>query len=140
MRSGSWRRCSGRYVGMVTTSSLYALRNSRAEQSEDEIKKRSNTLTSVLTTALQMVIIAVFAFMILSEIGLDIAPILAGVGVVGIAIGFGAQSLVKDIIAGLFIIMENQYRKGDVVKIADVSGSVWNTVSLLQALQAPLSS
>jgi small conductance mechanosensitive channel len=49
---------------------------------------------------------------------------IAGVGVVGIAIGFGAQSLVKDIIAGLFILLENQYRRGDVVKIADTSGLV----------------
>jgi small conductance mechanosensitive channel len=62
--------------------------------------------------------------MLLSELGINIAPVLAGVGIIGIAIGFGAQSLVKDIIAGLFILVENQYRKGDVVKIADVSGLV----------------
>jgi small conductance mechanosensitive channel len=71
-----------------------------------------------------VIVILVFAFMLLSELGINIAPILAGVGIVGIAIGFGAQSLVKDIIAGLFILIENQYRKGDVVKIADVSGLV----------------
>ena len=53
-----------------------------------------------------------------------ITPILTATGVVGVALGFGAQSLVKDVLAGLFIIMENQYRKGDVVKIADVSGVV----------------
>jgi small conductance mechanosensitive channel len=62
--------------------------------------------------------------MMLSEIGLNIAPMIAGVGVVGIAIGFGAQSLVKDIISGLFILLENQYRRGDVVKIAGTSGLV----------------
>jgi small conductance mechanosensitive channel len=73
---------------------------------------------------LQAVVIAVVTFMMLSEIGLNIAPMIAGVGVVGIAIGFGAQSLVKDIIAGLFILLENQYRRGDVVKIADASGLV----------------
>jgi small conductance mechanosensitive channel len=78
----------------------------------------------VLVASLQAVIIAVVFFMMLSEIGLNISPIIAGVGVIGIAIGFGAQSLVKDLIAGLFIIMENQYRKGDVVKIADTSGLV----------------
>ena len=64
------------------------------------------------------------AFMVLSELEIEIAPILAGVGVAGLAIGFGAQSLVKDLLAGLFIIMENQYRVGDVVKIADVAGLV----------------
>src|SRR4030043_1754813 len=62
--------------------------------------------------------------MLLSEVGINIAPVLAGVGIIGLAIGFGAQSLVKDIISGLFILIENQYRKGDVVKIADVSGLV----------------
>src|SRR4030043_732791 len=62
--------------------------------------------------------------MLLSEVGINIAPVLAGVGIIGIAIGFGAQSMVKDIIAGLFILVENQYRKGDVVKVADVSGLV----------------
>ncbi len=93
-------------------------------ETEEEIKKRVDTLSGVLVAAFQAVVIAVVAFMMLSEIGLNISPILAGVGVVGIAIGFGAQSLVKDILAGLFIIMENQYRKGDVVKIADTAGLV----------------
>ncbi len=55
---------------------------------------------------------------------MNIAPVLTGAGVLGLAVGFGAQSLVKDVIAGLFIIMENQYRKGDVVSIAGASGEV----------------
>jgi small conductance mechanosensitive channel len=101
-----------------------AVLRSKAEQTEEELNKRAETLASVLTATAQVIIILVFAFMLLSELGLNITPILTGVGVVGIAIGFGAQSLVKDIIAGLFIIMENQYRKGDVVKIADVAGLV----------------
>ena len=100
------------------------VRNSRAEQSEDELKKRADTLNSVIITALQAVIIIVTFFMILGELSIEIGPLLAGAGVVGIALGFGAQSLVKDIISGLFVIMENQYRKGDVIKIADVSGVV----------------
>jgi len=93
-------------------------------QTEEEINKRVDTLSGVLVAAIQAVVIAVISFMMLSEIGLNISPILAGVGVIGIAIGFGAQSLVKDILAGLFIIMENQYRKGDVVNIANTSGLV----------------
>ncbi len=93
-------------------------------QTEEEINKRVDTLSGVLVAAFQAVVIAVISFMMLSEIGLNISPILAGVGVVGIAIGFGAQSLVKDVLAGLFILMENQYRRGDVVKIADTSGLV----------------
>jgi moderate conductance mechanosensitive channel len=94
------------------------------EESEDEAKKRSETLVSVLTTSIQVILISGIVLMVLSELNINITTILAGVGIAGIAIGFGAQSLVKDIIAGLFIIFENQYRKGDVVKIADVSGLV----------------
>ncbi len=101
-----------------------AVFRSKAEQTEEELNKRAETLASVLTATAQVIIILVFGFMLLSELGINITPILTGVGVVGIAIGFGAQSLVKDIIAGLFIIMENQYRKGDVVRIADVAGLV----------------
>lgn len=101
-----------------------AVRNSKAEQTEEELKKRAETLSSVLTTTFQVFIILIIFFMVLSELGINIAPVLASAGVVGVALGFGAQSLVKDVLAGLFIIMENQYRKGDVVKIADVSGVV----------------
>jgi small conductance mechanosensitive channel len=64
--------------------------------------------------------------MILKEIGLEIAPILAGAGIVGLAVGFGAQYLIRDIITGLFIITENQYRIGDVIKIGDADGTVEN--------------
>jgi moderate conductance mechanosensitive channel len=93
-------------------------------QPDDEVRKRADTLSSVLITAGQVFIIVIAAFIILSELGINIAPILAGAGVVGIAIGFGAQSLVKDIIAGVFIIMENQYRVGDVVTVGGISGLV----------------
>jgi moderate conductance mechanosensitive channel len=101
-----------------------AVQRSRGDQTEEEVEKRAETLSGVLVASLQAIVIAVVTFMMLSEIGLNIAPMIAGVGVVGIAIGFGAQSLVKDIISGLFILLENQYRKGDVVKIADTSGLV----------------
>lgn len=101
-----------------------AVRNSRADQTEDELKKRSDTLVSVIVTSLQVIIIAILFFMILSQVGIDISSVLVGAGVVGLAIGFGSQSLVKDLLAGLFIILENQYRKGDVVNIAGIGGVV----------------
>ena len=101
-----------------------SVRNSKAEQSEEEAQKRANTLISVIGTTLQILFIIIYVLMVLSEFGLNITAILAGASVVGVALGFGAQSLVKDVLAGLFIIMENQYRKGDVVKIADTSGVV----------------
>jgi moderate conductance mechanosensitive channel len=96
----------------------------RPDDPEDEVAKRSDTLSKVLVSTIQVFVIFIALFMILAELQIDIAPILAGAGVVGIAVGFGAQSLVKDLVAGLFIIIENQYRVGDVIKIADVSGIV----------------
>jgi len=96
----------------------------RPSETEDEVKKRSNTLSRVLIGTTQVFIFLIAIFTILSELEIDITPILAGAGVLGIAIGFGAQSLVRDLVAGLFIILENQYRVGDVVRIADVAGLV----------------
>ncbi len=101
-----------------------AVRNSSVDQTEEELQKRASTLISVVGTAIQVMILFIYLLMIASNVGLDITSVLAGAGVLGIAVGFGAQSLVKDVLAGLFIIMENQYRKGDVVSIAGESGVV----------------
>ncbi|MGD9683792.1 MAG: mechanosensitive ion channel family protein [Candidatus Obscuribacterales bacterium] len=89
-----------------------------------EIKKRADTMSSVVRYLMITVVIGVAGMMILKEIGIDIGPILAGAGVLGVAVGFGAQSFVKDVISGFFILFEDQIRVGDVVKIADKSGSV----------------
>ena len=89
-----------------------------------EITKRSRTLTRVIRNTIGILIGVVVLFTILAEIGINIGPALASLGVFGIAVGFGAQSLIKDLINGLFILMENQYGIGDVVKIGDVSGLV----------------
>jgi small-conductance mechanosensitive channel len=100
------------------------VRNARSEQTEEEMKKRSDTLVGVIVAAVQVVLIFMFVLMVLTEIGINVTAVLTGAGVVGLAIGFGAQSLVKDVIAGLFVIMENQYRKGDVISIAGQAGVV----------------
>jgi small conductance mechanosensitive channel len=111
---------------LIPRAIFTAVRNSRAEQTEEELKKRADTLSSVTVTTIQISIIFVFLLMIITQIAPDvnIAPVLTGAGVLGLAVGFGAQSVVKDILAGLFIIMENQYRKGDVVRIAGETGVV----------------
>lgn len=109
-------------VGSRTISSV-VVRGSTG-QPEEEIRKRVNTLSGVMITAGQVFIIVISGFVILSELKVNIAPILAGASVVGVALGLGAQNLVKDIIAGFFILMENQYRIGDVVNIAGVGGLV----------------
>lgn len=82
------------------------------------------TLASVMNGIGMFVIVFVAAMQILPLLGLDIRPLLASAGVAGLAIGFGAQTLVKDVINGFFILMENQYDIGDDVKIGGVSGAV----------------
>jgi len=93
-------------------------------ESKEGIKKRRETLIGVLTGVGRIFIVVVVILMILSEVKISIAPILAGFGIAGLAVGFGAQYLIRDVIAGIFIILENQYRVGDVAKIADVAGLV----------------
>ena len=90
----------------------------------EELRKRAETMSSFLSQVVAAVVWVMAAFMILSELGVNIGPLLAGAGIAGIAIGFGAQSLVRDVLSGLFIIIENQYGKGDVVRIADIAGLV----------------
>ncbi len=93
-------------------------------QPEEEIKQRADTLARALVSTGVVVIIIIALFTILAEVGVNITPALAGMGIAGIAIGFGAQSLVRDIISGLFILLENQYSVGDWVQVAGVSGLV----------------
>ena len=89
-----------------------------------ERSQRARTLLPLARNALRVVVGVIAALMILSEIGLDIAPVLAGVGVAGLAIGFGAQTLVKDIITGLFILLEDSVAVGDVVTAGGHTGTV----------------
>lgn len=90
---------------------------------EDE-KKREDTLIQIFSATFSVVLFIVAVLMILQEIGVEIAPLLAAAGIAGIAFGFGGQYLIRDLISGLFIIMENQYRIGDVVCFDNTCGSV----------------
>ncbi len=94
-----------------------------------EAKKRAHTLGNILRHAFLIIITFVAVLMILGELEIQLGPLLATAGIGAIAIGFGAQSLVKDVISGFFIILENQYRIGDVIEVAGVSGLV-ESVSL----------
>jgi small-conductance mechanosensitive channel len=96
----------------------------RRGESQMGMKKRAETLERVFLGIARVVIILLVIFMILSELTVEIGPILAGFGVAGVAVAFGAQWLIKDLIAGVFVLMENQYRVGDVVRVADVTGLV----------------
>lgn len=96
----------------------------KSRRCREELAKRSQTLSSILASASSAIIIVIAIFMILAEIGVNIAPLLAGAGVAGVAIGFGAQSLIRDMLNGLFILLEDQYNKGDVVNVAGIGGMV----------------
>ena len=90
----------------------------------DEIMKRSETLSSVFVGAAVTLIYISALFMILTELAVPIGPVLGGFGIAGIAVGFGAQYLVRDLIAGVLILAENHYRTGDVVTVAGTTGLV----------------
>lgn len=88
------------------------------------ISARAKTLLPLLRRVILIVISVLAGFIVLSEIGVNIGPLLAGAGVVGLAIGFGSQTLVKDVITGVFILVEDQFSVGDVVRVSGKSGVV----------------
>src|SRR5436190_468676 len=94
------------------------------ELSAVEVKKRMDTLDKLGSSILQFVIVVIGGVMVLGALGLDIGPVIAGPGIVGIAVGLGTQSLGRDYLNGTLILIENQFSKGDVVSIAGVSGTV----------------
>ena len=94
------------------------------ELSAIEVKKRMETLDQLGSNVIRVFVIAIAGLMILGAFGLNIGPAVAGLGVVGIAVGFGTQSLIRDYMNGCLILIENQFSRGDVVSIAGVTGTV----------------
>ena len=86
--------------------------------------QRAKTMGDLLKSVITGVLIAVFGTMILSQLGVNIAPIIASAGILGIALGFGAQSLVKDFLSGMFMLIEDQFGVGDVIDVGGASGTV----------------
>jgi small-conductance mechanosensitive channel len=101
-----------------------AVVRTKDKESKEGMEKRTNTLVSIFKGIGRVFIVIVVIMMILPELGVDIVPLVAGLGIAGFALGFGAQYLIRDLIAGIFIILENQYRVGDVVRVADIGGLV----------------
>jgi small-conductance mechanosensitive channel len=101
-----------------------AFLNSQRPADAPERRRRAETLAQVLARSASWAVYIIAGFTVLAEFGINLVPVLAGFGVAGIAIGFGAQSLVRDLLGGLFIILENQYSRGDVVSIAGKTGIV----------------
>ena len=95
-----------------------------ADLNAQERLKRAHTLGALLRNAVTVLVTSIAVLMVLRELTIDILPILTGAGVAGLAVGFGAQTLVKDLIAGFFLILENQVRVGDVAQINGTGGLV----------------
>ncbi len=93
-------------------------------------EQRVNALTSVLRSVATGVIFTIAGFLVIGEFGLNLAPLLAGAGIVGIALGFGAQSLVKDFLSGMFILVEDQFGVGDIVDLDQQTSGTVEAVSL----------
>jgi small conductance mechanosensitive channel len=110
-------RAVRRFVRGVHAGTPLGRTSLRAEQ-------RAATVGDVLASMVRIVVWAVAGLMALDEVGLDLAPLLAGAGIAGLAIGFGAQTLVKDFISGLFILLEDQFGVGDQVTLGDATGTV----------------
>ncbi len=89
-----------------------------------EQKERLSTLRNMITSSARVVVNFLVLMMILSELGVDIGPLLAGAGILGLAVGLGARNLVSDLIAGFFFILENQFNIGDTVQIGTSTGKV----------------
>jgi small-conductance mechanosensitive channel len=129
-----WLLTSGLRVLLIVILTLAALRVTRfistrifpasRKEKDPEFKKRADTLSSVIRYILLFAILIVAAITVMGELGIEIGPVLAAAGIVGLAVGFGAQNLVQDVISGFFILMEDQVRVGDVVQIADKGGLV----------------
>lgn len=105
------------------------VRAKRFKTAKDQVQ-RENTIISILKTASKAVVWITATLMILGEFGVNIGPLLAGAGVLGVALGFGAQTMVKDFLAGIFIIAENQYRVGDVLQVNQSVAGVVEQISL----------
>ena len=134
---GMWLLGSGIRIGLIGLLAWVVVRmvGASARRLEDEIAKdagpdmgerlkRARTISRLLKNALTTGIVAVAVLMILRELRVDIMPILTGAGILGLAVGFGAQTLVKDLIAGFFLTLENQVRVGDVATINGTGGLV----------------
>jgi small conductance mechanosensitive channel len=123
-------RALRRTVRSVRARSPLSPTSVRAEQ-------RASTLGDVIASLLRAVVWTIALLLVLDEVGINLAPLLAGAGIAGVAIGFGAQSLVKDVIAGVFILLEDQYGVGDVVTLSEgVTGTVEDITVRVTRLRA----
>lgn len=132
---GNWAMTTGLRILLIIIISLIAIKGVQVfsvrlteifsrQKIDEESKKRASTLSSVIRNLLTVVVLVVAVMTVLGQLGIAIGPVLAAAGIVGLAVGFGAQSLIKDVINGFFILLEDQIRVGDVVQVAGKGGLV----------------
>lgn len=131
---GEWSLTSGLQILLILVLMIIALKVvnlvtkklfvSKKKQDDEEFQKRADTLRGITRSVLIVVVFLLAGMMILEKLGVAIGPILGAAGVVGLAVGFGAQKLVEDVISGFFILLEDQIRVNDVVVISGTGGLV----------------
>jgi moderate conductance mechanosensitive channel len=127
----------GRIAGRAIRRFLRAARLRNPLRSESaRAEQRITTIGDVLVGLVRALIGTVAVFLVLDQLGLNLAPLIAGAGIAGIAIGFGAQSMVKDFLAGLFILVEDQYGVGDVVNVGEATGTIEDITLRVTRLRA----
>ena len=114
----------GRLILKMMVKRLAKIVDDGDDTQTSQKEQRAETLSRVISSIGNIVIYAIILFMVSNLFGVDIRPVLAGAGIIGLAVGFGAQSLVKDFVSGLFILIENQYGIGDTVKLGGSEGEV----------------
>jgi small-conductance mechanosensitive channel len=129
----------GSVSGVAELDSQGAI-NGAAAQAESALvderrKQRVRALGAILRSAASVTIFTISGFVVLGDLGINLAPLLASAGVVGIAIGFGAQNLVRDYLSGIFMLVEDQYGVGDVITVGDATGTVENVTLRLTRLR-----
>ncbi len=118
-------RLINKVVAGATSNPVTKLMNrGAAAAAADRSGQRARTLGSVLRSLCTAIVGVTAAIMVLAEFGVDLAPILASAGIIGVAVGFGAQNLVKDFLSGMFMLLEDQYGVGDIVDVGQASGTV----------------
>lgn len=118
------RRAITRFVQRISAGDTVLVRLAQDETARARALSRANTVAQVLRSVATAVVYGVALLMILGELGINLGPLLAGAGIAGVAIGFGAQSLVKDFLSGLFMLVEDQYGVGDIVDVGETTGTV----------------
>jgi small-conductance mechanosensitive channel len=102
---------------------------------DERRKQRVRALGAILRSAASVTIFSIAGFIVLGDLGINLAPLLASAGVVGVAVGFGAQSLVRDYLSGIFMLVEDQYGVGDVITVGDATGTVENVTLRITRLR-----